>query len=205
MSALNGGPSDGAHAVLARHCRHPRSVGREYPPAATHRASPPARTQCGRRAHTPHAMGVLASTQCSLPCGECAFCCGARASPLRTPRPRTRVRAGAHTRTHSHAPARMRAWMYAQASAPVGDVPPSTDRARPMRTAPCVLYVWSVGYRDRQWTRHGIVGRGCCRSSLPCPGEGECARNVDHRSFGGPACVRRGRDGRMQRWETSAA
>ena len=61
-------------------------MGREYPQAAKHRASPPARTQCGRKAHTPHAKGVLARTQRSLPCAECAFRCGARASPLQTAR-----------------------------------------------------------------------------------------------------------------------
>ncbi len=86
ISDFNSGPSDGTHAVLTRHCRHPRSICREYPPAATRRASPPARTQCGRKAHTPHAKGVLASTQRSLPFVECAFRCGARASPLQTAR-----------------------------------------------------------------------------------------------------------------------
>ena len=65
--------------MLTRHCRHARSVGREYPPAAPHRASPPARTQCGRKAHPPHARAYSRVTQCSLPFVECAAQCGARA------------------------------------------------------------------------------------------------------------------------------
>ncbi len=172
IHAFISGPSSGTHTVLTRHCRHPRSMGREYPQAATHRASPPACTQCGRKAH---AARKGRTREYSVLPPVCRMRrCGARASPLRTPRPHTQVCTCTHTRTPTRTPAHMRAWMHSQASTPAGDAPPSTDRARPMRTALCVLYVWSAGYRGRQRTRNGIVGQGWCRSSLPCPCEGVC-------------------------------
>jgi hypothetical protein len=108
----------------------------------------------------------------------------------------THARPGGYSRV-LRAPSRValpraRAWMCARASTPVGDVPPSTDRARPMRTALCVLYVWSVGHRHR-------IGCGTALSAEAAAAHPSrvqartSARSENHRSFGGSAFVRRGR------------
>ncbi len=139
--------------------------------------------------------GTLAGTRRSLPCGECAFRCGARASPLRTPRPHTRVRACAHTRTTTRPRMDVRAGIDACRghAAEHGSRSPHAHRTM---CGPWAIVIAIDAARHRRPRLLPLIP--------PVSRRGRGHVNVDHRSFGRSACVRRGRGGRMQRWETSA-
>ena len=186
-------------AVLTRHCRHARSViGREYPPALrTERARPPARNAVGGRTH---ARRGRTREYSALPPVCRVRRCVARGLSAADPSP-------SHTRAHMHTHALPRTCV--RGCARRHRRLQGTCRLARSALAACAQHcVYSTSV-----LRAIVIALDAARHSWarllplipPVSRRGRVHVNVDHRSYGGSAYVRRGRVGRMQRWATSAA